>query len=315
LQSNPLLNLAEWRGVSYAGGGDSGAITMPNLIKRYNKNVRGASTGHNIFPEICFGPLCPLGRFGWDSSVDNLNSAQTGALASNLIHEVRDYLIPQVKAQGISNKAFKYLNLQIGSNDICQLCLAADLGFGPGSADDFERNMRETLEYLRTHLPNTLVNLLSVFKVSGIYPLTLNEPYCSKLVPLLPHANIECTCAILSGPIGELTRRKMDDLQSQYNARLIKIVKDYQMARYPDFAVVWQPANLPLASYPIESLSDVDCFHPSTLAHERLAMGLWNSLTSSDNELKSAPWPWADNLSFRCLEEADRIPTDGALNL
>jgi phospholipase B1 len=206
--------------------------------------------------------------------------------------------------------------LQIGSNDICQLCLAASLRFGPGSADDFEENIRETLEYIRTHLPNTLVNLLSVFKVSDIYPLTLtNQQYCSKLVPFLPHANIECSCALLGGKIGEFTRSQMDDLQTQYNERLVKIVKDYQIARDPSFAVIWQPVNLPLAQYPIEALSDVDCFHPSTLAHERLAMGVWNSLTSSDYTLKSAAWPWADNLSFRCLEEADRIPTNAALNL
>ena len=34
--------------------------------------------------------------------------------------------------------------------------------------------------------------------------------------------------------------------------RLIKIVKDYQIARDPSFAVIWQPADLPLAQYPIQ---------------------------------------------------------------
>jgi phospholipase B1 len=71
LQWNPLENLSEWRGVSYAAGGDPGAITVPNLIKNYNKKAVGSSTGRNIFPEICFGPLCPIGRFGWNSDVDN----------------------------------------------------------------------------------------------------------------------------------------------------------------------------------------------------------------------------------------------------
>lgn len=31
LQSNPLLDLVEWRGVSYAAGGDAGATTIPNV--------------------------------------------------------------------------------------------------------------------------------------------------------------------------------------------------------------------------------------------------------------------------------------------
>lgn len=30
-QTNPFLNFAEWRGVSYASGGDKGAITLPNV--------------------------------------------------------------------------------------------------------------------------------------------------------------------------------------------------------------------------------------------------------------------------------------------
>jgi phospholipase B1, membrane-associated len=31
--------------------------------------------------------------------------------------------------------------------------------------------------------------------------------------------------------------------------------------------------------YPIEALSPIDCFHPSEMAHQRMAAGLWNRLT------------------------------------
>jgi phospholipase B1 len=31
LQSDPLLDLSEWRGQSYAAGMDNGAITIPNV--------------------------------------------------------------------------------------------------------------------------------------------------------------------------------------------------------------------------------------------------------------------------------------------
>lgn len=81
--------------------------------------------------------------------MDQLNAAQTGALASNLPHEVKDYLIPQVKKRGIPRDKFKYINFQIGSNDLCWLCAEASIGIGPGSADDFEANIRATLEALR----------------------------------------------------------------------------------------------------------------------------------------------------------------------
>ena len=32
---------------------------------------------------------------------------------------------------------------------------------------------------------------------------------------------------------------------------LVLIVKEYQITNYPDFAVLWFQANVPLASYPI----------------------------------------------------------------
>lgn len=95
------------------------------------------------------GPLCPIGPIGWNSAVDQLNGAQSGALASNLYHEVVDYLIPQVKKRGIPTTKFKYLSMQIGSNDICQLCAQANIGIGIGSANDFEYNIRRTLEAIR----------------------------------------------------------------------------------------------------------------------------------------------------------------------
>jgi phospholipase B1 len=39
---------------------------------------------------------------------------------------------------------------------------------------------------------------------------------------------------LLPGPLGDVTRSLMDKLKDQYNARLIKIAKDYQTAHYPD---------------------------------------------------------------------------------
>jgi len=39
---------------------------------------------------------------------------------------------------------------------------------------------------------------------------------------------------LLGGDLGKATRAAMDSLQDQYNERLIKIVKEYQVAKYPD---------------------------------------------------------------------------------
>jgi len=102
----------------------------------------------------------------------------------------------------------------------------------------------------------------------------------------------------------------MDDLQVEYNDRLLKIVSDYQRARYPSFAVTYMNAEIPLGDYPVESLSNVDCFHPSLDTHRFIAAGMWNRLTG-DRGARSQPFtPWTRNLRFRCLEEGDRIITD-----
>lgn len=52
-----LLNISaimEYRGKSYAIGGDSGAVTLANFVKHYNSNVQGASLGYHP-AELCYG--------------------------------------------------------------------------------------------------------------------------------------------------------------------------------------------------------------------------------------------------------------------
>jgi len=308
IQDNALLDFVEWRGVSYAAGGDPGAITIPNLLQFYNSTLQGASLGNNPGIEFCNGLDCPIGPVGWNPPVDQLNAALSGAVASNLMHEVQDYLVPQVQARNIPANAFKYLNMQIGTNDICQLCTTGVFPGGLGNPDSYEAYVREALQYVQAHIPNVLVNLVGVEEVSLLYELTLNQPYCQQLVPALPHENIECPCMLLAGPEGAATRAEMNLLQSEYNSRLLSIVQDYQTMADPTFNVIWQPANSTLSNYPLTALSNIDCLHPSTSAHANLAAALWNRLTL-DATSRAAPIPFEDTLTFRCLEDDDRIQT------
>lgn len=105
----------------------------------------------------------------------------------------------------------------------------------------------------------------------------------------------------------------MDELQTQYNDRLLKIVSDYQRARDPTFAVTYVASGIPFQDYPIEALSNVDCFHPSLDTHRFIAAGMWNRLIG-DKGVRSQPFaPWTRDLTFRCLEEGDRIITDALI--
>lgn len=314
LQNTIFEDITEWRGQSYAAGMDEGAITIPNLIKHYNPFVTGGSKGSNLIGplELCLGPLCIPGSIGWHSDIDQLNAARSGAAALNLPHEMNDYLIPEVNRRNVPREKFKYINLQIGSNELCYSCTQGSLGIGSASAQNFEDNVIQTLELIRSSIPNSLVNVIGVFRVSPMFDLTANEAYCTQRFPSLPHFNLECPCALLGGDVGKRTRNRMDDLTSQYNDRLVKIVKKYQELKYPDFAVIWQPPIVTLDRYPIEALSPVDCHHPSLKTHELFATGIWNRLVGTKEE-KAVPVAWTASPLIRCLEEGDRILTNTLL--
>ncbi|KAL7411862.1 hypothetical protein BDY24DRAFT_395118 [Mrakia frigida] len=302
----------EYRGSSYAAGGDEEAITIPNMIRHYNPNLTGFSLGEHG-AEICFGALCPVGPIGWNPSQDQLNAALSGSLAVNLPHQARDYLVPQAWRTGVEREKWKFLNLQIGSNDLCSLCTAPEMfGFGPGSPDLFELSVREALEIVREGIPNTLVNVVGVFDVSSLYNLTQNgrDPYCSKSIPL---HGFECSCSLRDGELGDITRRRMQRLATQYNERLVSIVKSYQARADPTFSLTYQPPSiLDLSAQPIEALSRADCFHPSLAAHQRLARGIWNRLTRSQEEKSlGIDWDGRDAREVRCLTGGERIGVSG----
>ncbi|KAG8735391.1 hypothetical protein FRC12_018093, partial [Ceratobasidium sp. 428] len=271
-------NWVEWRGLSYAGGGEEGAVTMPNILKHYNGTLVGGARGYNPGYEICFGSGCPVGPVGWNNTVDQLNAGQSGAYASNLLHEAEDYLALQVKSLNISESRFKYLSFQVGANDVCQLCAAADAPMGPSTKGDFENNVRAALEHVRMNIPNTLVNLLGAWKLTDIYALTFGQSYCQQTAPFVPRFAIGCPCIAGPGAIGNFTRNQMDRLVEQYNTVLQNIVADYKRKNYDNFAVIWQPPNLPFKEYPIEGMSFLPHLF-TTAAHERIAAGLWNRLT------------------------------------
>lgn len=106
-----LSLLTEYRGNSYAIGGDTNAVTIANFMKRYNPNVKGASVLSHL-ASFCHGTNCnfPLSacksfsiflsllKFNSRNLVrplkDNLNAGQSGAIAMNLDYEL-NYLIPR----------------------------------------------------------------------------------------------------------------------------------------------------------------------------------------------------------------------------
>jgi hypothetical protein len=53
----------------------------------------------------------------------------------------------------------QFLNLQIGSNDLCLACASVSNQTTFIGADEYEKNIREALEKIRTNIPRVFVNI------------------------------------------------------------------------------------------------------------------------------------------------------------
>ncbi|ORY97716.1 hypothetical protein BCR43DRAFT_437435 [Syncephalastrum racemosum] len=259
--------LEEARGVSFAMGGDVGAITLPNIIHYYAPKLYGASVGEQFFT-ICFGDqFCPLGQY--KPEIDQLNAAQSGARSLNLQGHEMDYLLKQLEQAYDKNLIqpddWKLLTIFIGSNDICHACTT------PTSLPiPFTANIHATIERIRTSVRNVLVQIVGLLRVDEIFTQTQAYPeYCQPFprTSFVLH-NYECTCAHT-----EANRTLIASLVPQYNIALKALAQAY--TTNDSFAVIYQPLQPDILSFPIDAISNVDCFHPSEIAHAWFAKELW----------------------------------------
>lgn len=116
----------------------------------------------------------------------------------------------------------------------------------------------------------------------------------------------ECECSH-----SDANRTIMSNLFPQYNAALQNVAQHYQDATFAsntDFAVVFQPLLVDIMSFPIQAISNIDCFHPSTLAHAWLSKMLWNMMFMQPDE-KTATLKFNQSAAIFCPNATDRIQT------
>lgn len=63
----------------------------------------------------------------------------------------------------------------------------------------------------------------------------------------------------------------MDTVSEAYNQRLEAIANKNKGVAGGTFAVMYSPAPIDLSSFPVNALSNVDCFHPSLKGHQYIA--------------------------------------------
>ncbi|KAG1447421.1 hypothetical protein G6F56_009267 [Rhizopus delemar] len=295
-------SVMEYRGNSYGIGGDTGAITLANFAKHYNPNVEGSSVLSHL-ASLCYGPLCLPPLSIYRPLRDNFNAAQSGGMAMNLDYEL-DYLILRMKTQFLlSDKysnAWKMITIQIGSNDQCASC--NPLLSSHTTPEAFGKYVEAAIKRIQKEVPKTVVNLIGSFKVSGVSTLTANQAeYCKP--NLILNNKLECSCFSSSKNLAS-----MDNTVDGYNKQLETIAAKYTGKPGGTFAVMYSPAPIDISSFPIDALSNLDCFHPSKKGHQWIAKAFWNQMFKGKS-LKPSVLTFDSDLKIRCLTEDDRLPT------
>ena len=253
--------LYENRGTSFCAGGDFGKMTVSNLIKQYSPTLAGQSMSDRLVT-FCSPSRCvpPILRYRKN---DYLNAALSGATGHILDIQV-DRILEQLKALNIDMKNdWKMMSLFIGSNEQCDLSCKSTYNW-----DDYEVQLSHALERLRQNVPKLLVNIVEMGMISPAYLLAPMEK-CKNVNFLMKYL---CPCAFK----GEESRKLMDLNAAHFNAALHRIKSKF--AGDDDFAIMLDPS---FSEQPIEDInlvSDVDCFHPSALAHSKLAVSIWNNM-------------------------------------
>ena len=246
---NVLGLLTESRGVSWTIGGDEDAsATLPNILKLYNQNLEGYSTGKNFFL---------FGRSGV-----GLNAAVSGNDATYIPGQV-ETLIKRLKASKDFDwqNDWKLISLFIGGNDLCRYFRKDKNKYSP---ENYIKNIEKGLDILLQELPKTFVNLIMILDISELKYIDIDKP-CTTIL------NIECPK--IAFPESEEAEQEIIDVTRQYQNLTDQLINSGKYDTKDDFTVVVQPF-LKHFDMPRTSTGDIDytfvapdCFHFSAKTH------------------------------------------------
>ncbi|CAH0558649.1 unnamed protein product [Brassicogethes aeneus] len=252
LEEWALGTMIEYRGVSWCAGGEGTwreFLTLPNILKEFNPNLKGYSIGTGQF--LSYNSHLNV-AFPVASDEDALGQAKI------LVNKIK-----QIKSIDFKSD-WKMVTVFFGANNICSgQCFNKE----EASSRNHIRKLSLALDYLQENLPRTIVNLVSVLDVSVSIRIK-RTMMCRFLHTLF------CTC------FHNQDGKELDTI--------IKLTKEYQKAeeelvfsgRYDkkdDFTVVIQPFmklfNAPKdIKQTFDEVIDIsyithDCFHFSQKGH------------------------------------------------
>ncbi|CAB3222805.1 unnamed protein product [Arctia plantaginis] len=151
LEEFALGAFVEYRGVSWCAGGDATwreYLTLPNILKEFNPNLRGYSTGTGewLTKNAKFNVAFPVA-----SDEDAFKQAKI------IVARMRSS--PEIDMMN----DWKMVTIFIGANDLCSASCLNPVSWSPSA---HAKKLARAIDYLQKHLPRTIVNLVPVLDVS-----------------------------------------------------------------------------------------------------------------------------------------------------
>ncbi|CAF0939407.1 unnamed protein product [Rotaria sordida] len=273
--------LIEYRGVSWSAGGDSDltkAVTLPNILKTFNRNLYGFSTGTG----------------SRDTANAMFNVARPGAVSAEMPDQANMLVDRMIEKLGTSRfeSEWKLVTFFIGGNDLCSYCEDTNRY----STAAYRNNIKTTLDILHNRMPRTLVNFVTVLNVAELEDLH-EGVVCKNMQFFL------CDCAV-----NTTTREQVRVANLAYQKATNDLVDSGIYDTRNDFTVVRQPfmehMEVPTTSTGATDFSYFapDCFHFSAKGHEAAAVELWNNMMEKVGQ-KGTLWNLADTL--KCPSTGD----------
>jgi phospholipase B1 len=251
LKLNLLLTLFSIKGSSWSIGGDGtleDTFTLPNILKKFNKNLTGFSTGENVL------------------KIPNKNSrfnvAVSGSIAFSLMDQAKE-LIERLKSSTDVDylKDWKLITMFIGGNDLSDFCLNTRDKHVPSAYINY---IRDALDLMQQEIPRALVSLVSVLNIGDLRDMNVGLA-CSEL------HKYECSCAAY--PTSEEQIIELKTYFQNYTMYTQQLIESGRYDVSDNFTVVLQPF---FKNYIAPRLADnsvdltwfaPDCFHFSQKSH------------------------------------------------
>lgn len=266
-------DIYESRDISWSiGKGEAKQMTFPWLVEQYSPKVEGQST-KKVLPK----DVLRLPKGDYHPETDHLNVAESsGAVHSGSLVEQWGYLEKALEKYTNLDGRWKVLTIFMLANDVCYQCSL------PMYTGAWRAAYDALLAKVVSKLTKTYVNLVPMLQLSDIHRIQQGRIGCK-----IEHTIIDEAGCIDNGTPAQLAM--MDANTRALNNQLHEMAVSWQAKLKQDGRTDMYIGTQPFLEGIGKTLdhtfiSKLDCFHPSAMAHQELAIALWDSMLVHDRK-------------------------------